>query len=279
MTPFGVERGEPRSDPGGDPGGADHEEQEHSLEQAESAYRPRSSVGNGDSRSGGKIGAEEPEPPGNSSCFQSNTGGTLAAEARLLPLGHGLFALVSPEDFERASAHRWHLKRKRSQPGKFYVQRTIRLGSGRRAPKTTELLHRFIMGAAPGVLVDHRNGNGLDNQRRNLRCCDNTQNQRNITASKRQKRGQFKGVAWNARADRWQAQICAGEKRPNGKRKQLYLGLFDSPADAARAYDSAAREHFGEFAALNFPANAANRETGVMRFEKARAWFRKGAGA
>jgi hypothetical protein len=180
----------------------------------------------------------------------------MAAECREIPLHGGFVALVSPEDFERASAHRWHVKRKLSQPGKLYVQRTIRLGSGRDARKTAETLHRFIMGAAPGVMVDHRNGDGLDNQRHNLRLADNAQNQRNIRFSKRQKRGQWKGVAWNNNAGRWQAQICAGDVKPNGKRRRLYLGLFDDPADAARAYDAAARLHFGEWAALNFPESA-----------------------
>lgn len=183
-------------------------------------------------------------------------------ESCRIPLHGGHFALVSPEDFERASAHRWHVKRKKSQPGKLYVQRTIRLGSGRGAKKTAETLHRFIMQAAPGVMVDHRNGDGLDNQRHNLRCCDNAQNQRNITASKRQKRGGFKGVSWNPTAQKWEAGIGAGERKANGRRARLYLGVYDDPADAARAYDRAALEHFGEFAALNFPqaANELNQE-------------------
>jgi hypothetical protein len=179
------------------------------------------------------------------------------AEPCRIPLGHGLFALVDAEDFERVGVHRWHLKRKKSQPGRYYAQRTIRLGSGRKAPKTTSLLHREVLGAQQFEIIDHRNGDGLDNRRENLRRTDIRGNATNVIFSKNRKLGGFKGVSWNANAAKWQASICAGEVRPNGKRKQIYLGLFLDPAEAARAYDAAAREHFGEFAALNFPEVAA----------------------
>jgi hypothetical protein len=116
------------------------------------------------------------------------------------------------------------------------------------------------MGAAPGVMVDHRNGDGLDNTRENLRLTCNADNQKNIRFSKRQKRGGFKGVSWNNNAQKWEAGIGAGEKRANGRRARVYLGIFDDPADAARAYDAAARLHFGEWAALNFPEAANDAE-------------------
>jgi hypothetical protein len=179
------------------------------------------------------------------------------AEPCRLPLGHGLFALVDADDFATVGVHRWHLKRKKSQPGKYYAQRTVRLGNGRNAPKTAVQLHREIMAAGPGQVIDHRNGNGLDNRRENLRVTDVRGNATNVVHSKNRKRGGFKGVSWNRNAEKWQASICAGEVRANGRRKQLYLGIFEDAADAARAYDAAAREHFGEFAALNFPEVAA----------------------
>lgn len=170
-----------------------------------------------------------------------------------IPLPRGRFALVDVEDFERLSAHRWHLKRKAGDPGRFYAQRTIRVGSGSAARKTAVTMHREIMGHPPGAVVDHRNGDGLDNRRSNLRITDVRGNCTNVTSSKLQKRGGFKGVSWNANAGKWQASIGGGEVKANGKRRLLYLGLFTDPADAARAYDRAALQHFGEFAALNFP--------------------------
>lgn len=177
-----------------------------------------------------------------------------------VPLPGGAFALVDAEDAERINANRWHLKRKRSQPDRLYVQRTVRLGSGRLAKKTAVVLHREVMRAEPHEIIDHRNGDGLDNRKLNLRRTDTRGNSMNVTRSKNQKRGGFKGVSWNPTAGKWQAQICAGELKPNGKRKQVYLGVFEDPADGARAYDAAAKKYFGEFAALNFPENDATSE-------------------
>ena len=67
------------------------------------------------------------------------------SEPSRIPLGHNLFALVDADDFDRLAAHRWHLKRKKSQPGRYYAQRTVRLGSGRNAPKTGIVLHREVL--------------------------------------------------------------------------------------------------------------------------------------
>jgi hypothetical protein len=166
-----------------------------------------------------------------------------------------LVALVDTGDAERVAAFAWHAVTKKATPGRYYVQRTIRLTPGRSGRKGSVSLHRFVMGCEPGdgKLVDHRNGDGLDNRRHNLRVTDARGNATNVTKSKRQKQGGFKGVHWNRRAGKWQASICAGEVKPNGKRKQLYLGLFVNPVDAAKAYDREALKRFGEFGALNFP--------------------------
>lgn len=177
------------------------------------------------------------------------------AEPARIPVGRGLFALVDAEDAARVSALAWHTTSKLALPGVHYVQHTTRIGSGPGARKGSLALHRFIMGCTPGdgKVVDHINGQPLDNRRSNLRITDNRGNATNVTRSKRQKRGGYKGVSWNPAAGKWQASICAGEVKPNGKRRQLYLGCFVDPISAARAYDAAAREHFGEFASLNFP--------------------------
>ena len=117
-----------------------------------------------------------------------------------------------------------------------------------RAFKTRErkVLARLIMDAPNECVVDHINGNPLDNRRANLRLCTQAENNLNRGATK----GSFKGVWIDKRYGSWIAQIGH-----NGKRR--HLGSFATPEDAARAYDTAARELHGNFAHLNFPSVAA----------------------
>lgn len=116
-------------------------------------------------------------------------------------------------------------------------------GSGRRGQ--TILMHRLITGAAPGQEVDHVNRDGLDNRRANLRVATRSQQIANQDIRLDNTSG-YRGVSWRRDSRRWQAQLTV-----NGKWRGL--GCYDDPEDAARAYDAAAREHFGEFAVLNFP--------------------------
>jgi hypothetical protein len=138
-------------------------------------------------------------------------------------------------------AFKWH-----SHAGKktHYAGRDIRLSDGK---KYKELLHRVISGRVGHVgAIDHKNGHGLDCRRENLRPATTAQNAFN----RRKDAGtlsRFKGVTFNKDRQKWQAQI-----KFNYRNK--YLGLHADECDAARAYDSAAAELFGEFAVLNFPA-------------------------
>lgn len=175
--------------------------------------------------------------------------------ATWIALSQNQSTLVDDADLERVAQHRWHLKVQRKNPGKYYAQTTVSVGG----KKTSIQLHRFLVNAPDGVFVDHRDGNPLNNRRDNLRLCTNRQNQENVVHSKNQKRGGYKGVNWNRNAQKWEAGIAAGERRSDGKRRRLYLGLFVDPKDAARAYDAAALKHFGEFAALNFPTDELRR--------------------
>ncbi len=154
-------------------------------------------------------------------------------------------------DLPRVRQHTWYRRSWADRPS-VYLQRSWKVDGVKHA----ESLHRFIMGCkqGDGVVVDHINGDTLDNRRCNLRLTDRRGNATNIRSSKLQKLGGYKGVSWNPRAKKWQASICAGEIKANGKRRQLYLGVFTDPAEAARAYDAAALRHFGDFAALNFPS-------------------------
>jgi hypothetical protein len=116
-------------------------------------------------------------------------------------------------------------------------------------------LHRLIMRAKLGELIDHRNGDKMDCRRRNLRRSNKRGNSRNMKSSANQKRGFYKGVFLVAGypkpgyPDRWRAQV--GFTPKDGKLRQLYLGSFLDPKDAARAYNKAARRLFGSHAALN----------------------------
>ena len=104
-------------------------------------------------------------------------------------------------------------------------------------------LHRLVLAAQDGQVVDHINGDKLDNRRENLRLCTVAQNSQNQSLRATNTSG-FKGVRRNAAAGKWEALI-----RHAGRR--IYLGLFDDPRVAAHAYNRAAVALHGEFARLN----------------------------
>lgn len=113
------------------------------------------------------------------------------------------------------------------------------------------LAHRlawfYVYGAWPTRLLDHINGNPLDNRIANLRECDSSQNQMNRIAKVNKQAGvRFKGVTLHKQTGKYQAGISSGGKF-------RYLGLFDREEDAARAYDRVCIECFGAFAKPNFP--------------------------
>lgn len=107
------------------------------------------------------------------------------------------------------------------------------------------LMHRLILAAPAGMVVDHISGDGLDNRRANLRLATRGQNRMNSGPSPGNKSG-YKGVYWKAAHKSWEVQI-----RHEGR---LYcVGHFKQVEDAARAYDKRARELQGAFAYANFP--------------------------
>jgi len=105
-------------------------------------------------------------------------------------------------------------------------------------------MHRLVMMAKPEQIVDHINGDGLDNRKDNLRFCTNMQNFQN---SRKQKgcTSKYKGVHYVKKSKKWRAMIC-----PPGKGKSIHIGLFKKEEEAALAYLSKAKELFGEFARL-----------------------------
>lgn len=151
---------------------------------------------------------------------------------KTIPLTKGKVALVDDEDFERVILHKW-CAAKRGQ--RHYVARDVN-GS-------TKFLHWFIFGEKG---IDHRDGDGLNNQRYNLRKASRQQNLRGFQRKRPGVTSTFRGVSWDKRTQKWKADIKC-------RYKQTFLGRFSCEKAAARAYDVAAKKLFGEFAAPNFP--------------------------
>lgn len=171
---------------------------------------------------------------------------------RRIPLTQGRYAIVEPADYEWLSRYKWFaIKTERG----YYAVRAVSAQEEERRQYQIRM-HREIMGDIPkGKIVDHRNQNGLDNRRSNLRNATSQENSWNKRKQKGRYSSKYKGVSWFKGEGRWQARITKDSK-------QIFIGYFDDEQEAARAYDAKAKELFGEFAAVNFP------ERRMSRFDK-----------
>ena len=132
--------------------------------------------------------------------------------------------------------------------GRVYVHRNVWNGKGKKQEKI--YWHTFITNPPPGKVVDHINGDTLDNRKSNLRAVTWKQNSMNRAANRTHKgkstTSRYKGVSLVKCRNKWVSSIGHNYKR-------IYLGYFSLAEDAARAYDAKAKELFGEFAYQNFP--------------------------
>jgi hypothetical protein len=161
---------------------------------------------------------------------------TPESEYRLIPLTRGQFAIVDATDYDHLTQWKWQASEHRKG---WRAIRSVKIPCRR-----SFLMHRQIMDCPDDMVVDHINGDMLDNRRSNLRVCTSQQNRFNSLNRKGNKHSGFKGVHPNR--DKWRAIIMKD-------RKYIHIGNFLKPEDAARAYDAKAVELFGEFANLNFP--------------------------
>jgi hypothetical protein len=170
--------------------------------------------------------------------FNASPDQTLSPSIIRVPLGHGYYALIDAADASLVVQYRWG----RMKTGrKTYAVSWSKDADGK---TVNTLLHVLLMNPPEGMEVDHRNGDGLDCRRENMRICTEQENCFN-RVPKPNTSSRFKGVSRTS-TGRWRAQI-------GHNRRSTHLGTYDTETAAARAYDAKARELFGEFARLNFP--------------------------
>jgi hypothetical protein len=159
---------------------------------------------------------------------------------KTIELTQGKVALVDEKFYESLCAYRWYAYCDGRQ---WYAATQIKGSDGRWLMTRMHRLVRDLAGEPIAIRVDHRDGNGLNNQIDNLRAADAKTNGYNRLPNRNSRSG-YKGVSYVSQSRKWMAQIVADKKR-------RFLGEFSSPEEAAVAYNAAAHTLHGEFARLN----------------------------
>ncbi|MCH4007806.1 MAG: HNH endonuclease [Eubacterium sp.] len=150
-----------------------------------------------------------------------------------IQLTRGAEAIVDDEDYERLTRRKWAF----NPEGVGYA---VRKGSKRRGEPRTVQMHREVMHAPDGSVIDHINGNGLDNRKKNLRYASTQQNAFNKRKTNIPCTSSYKGVFMRTGNNKWTARI-----RYNGRRVEL--GKYTDEKVAASVYNFASRIFFGEY--------------------------------
>lgn len=151
---------------------------------------------------------------------------------KIIKLSNDMELLIDNEDYELIKEYNW-----------YFSDRYVKANLLKNNKYTTITISRIIMKVNNLQVVDHINGNTLDNQKCNLRICSLKENARNKRKLKL-KTSKYKGVHWSKNTNKWRATI-----QINGKNK--HLGLFKNEKEAANTYNNAAIKYYGEFACLN----------------------------
>lgn len=153
--------------------------------------------------------------------------------SKLISLTQNFNALVDDADYEELMKHKWFAMRCKKH-GKEIIY------AARKAGQDRLFMHRVLMNAPDGHLVDHRNFDGLDCRRENLRLATYSQNGMNRRIDSRNKTGAT-GITLCKRSGKWKVSICV-------RGNKIHLGVHASFEDALKARQAAEKEHFGSFA-------------------------------
>jgi hypothetical protein len=167
-------------------------------------------------------------------------------DVAFIPLTKGLWATVDADKFEWLSTFRWHATGTR---GRYYAATII---DGK-----SIAMHRLLMNPPPGMIVDHIDGNSLNNRVANLRLCTPAQNRHNTRPLGQS--SPYVGV--RRHGDKWRARITV-------QGKSLFLGDYDDIIAAAKARDAAARRYHGPYAWINLPEDEPETDKGQATSEK-----------
>jgi hypothetical protein len=154
---------------------------------------------------------------------------------RKIKLTQGKFAIIDPEDFETLNQIKWYAKKDEYN---FYAEH--------KDTKKTISMHRMIMKPQAHLVVHHKNHNGLDNRKTNLKVVTRAENNLSNRQGFNRGKSRYKGVRWHKVHQKFYAVLIH-------KGQRIFLGYFDNEIEAAKTYDEAARKYRGDFAVLNFP--------------------------